>query len=81
MENLTAETFARLPVAVSTNYPLDVTVRRSVDGQVVGSEYRCEVRLDDSPDGTLRTIQVTVSYEQGDETKQVSLESDVFWSR
>lgn len=81
MENLLSESYARLPVAVNNNYPVDIDVRRWVDSSDAFSQYHCEVTLTDSPDGTVRTVLVEVSYTERDETKVVRLETDVFWSQ
>ena len=80
MEALLAESYSRLP-EVAADYPLDIQVTRTVDGVAVTSQYRCEVAVTEATDKTVRTVLVTVSYQDGEETKTVNLESDVFWSR
>lgn len=80
MEALLAESYSRLPQAAA-DYPLDIDVKRTVDGTEVTSQYHCEVEVTEATDKTVRTVLVTVSYQDGEETKTVNLESDVFWSR
>lgn len=80
MEALLAESYSRLPEAAA-EYPVDIEVKRTVDGTSIASLYHCEVAVSEAPDKTLRTVLVTVSYPEGEDTKTVFLESDVFWSR
>ena len=80
MEALLAESYSRLP-EVAADYPLDIQDTRTVDGVALTSQYRCEVAVTEATDKTVRTVLVTVSYQDGEETKTVNLESDVFWSR
>lgn len=80
MEALLAESYSRLPEAAA-EYPVDIEVKRTVDGIAKTSLYHCEVAVTEAPDKTMRRVLVTVSYPEGEDTKTVLLESDVFWSR
>lgn len=79
LEEILAHTFTDLPQAVAA-YPRELKVRRTVDSSVLERAFVCQAVVQESAGGELRTVRVEVSYQEDGGTREVSLETDVFWT-